>query len=196
MAKHIGSWSGPRGASRTVVSRRDPGDVIRRHLKPGEQVVWTGCGSGVRAGLYLLSTFFLACLAGWLLTVVVVSIAGLTLPPLMAFVVAFLLVDYVMLRSLFSPAFEVYALTARRLVVIQGLFPRTVRSYGPETINALTVSGTRAKGTVIFRRASPSETRGWMDAPAGFRGIDNPRDVAEQIQKTLSPRTRLDNRTI
>lgn len=171
-------------------------EAVQCELDPGERLLWAGTpqkGLLFRKFDYILIPFSV-CLAGFAVIweTVVIRTGG---PALMiVWGIPFVLVGLTMLFGRFVVDAKIrattyYGVTDKRVVIISGLFKRTIQSSDLSLLRGLNLIETKnRRGTISFNAANPSSP--WIDTlPFGlpqvpqFEMIENARVVYDLISK-------------
>jgi hypothetical protein len=178
MAKEIGNWSKQRPRVGHATAKRSAADILALRLLPGEKLLWSSRGSGVRGGFYILSSLFLAVgLTAFLFGV---------LPPIpspFGTVVVALVAGYILARAIYGPQFEVYGVTNQRLIILKRFFPECVVT---PTVRRLRAYDRGPTGSIIFEDGIGVGAT-MHGAPHGFYGIQTPVEIGRLIQAQIAP---------
>lgn len=138
-------------------------ESIRSELAPGEQVLWSGQprqGLIVR-GFDVFAIPFSLLWAGFAVFWLVTAMQSDAPLPFVLFGVPFVLVGvYIVIGRFFVEAKQrektFYAVTQQRIVIVSGLFSRSVKSLNLKTISDLSVSArSDGRGTITFGAQHP-----------------------------------------
>ena len=173
--------------TQSVEARVDAGVTITRLLEPGETLIWSANGRGPHWTLHnLFGLAFIGVMtavftigivrsandgetSGWML-----FFAGGTSALVMTILTAGLM------HAVFSPDFDCYGLTERRVIVVWRYWPGRVRSFTASNIHVLRIRGGKTGDITFWKQSSRYVNRAWA-----IVGIDDPLATANLIRSTL-----------
>lgn len=186
---------------------------VEEELMPGEELLWVGRPAspwrGSTGGVGWLS---ITVVIGFLLALGIILgffplARGMVMAPMMFFSPMWTLMILIFLLMLVMIAANplvrmlntlrtTYAITNRRILIVDGIFTTKVTSYGPDDIERIerrSYSGSR--GDIIFRyepRAYRTRRGNWWQTqyasePIGFFGIPDVREVERLLIETFMP---------
>ncbi len=182
--------------------------IIEAELREGEVLLWadkpvkrpiTGIGV-LRGGIHIFGMVFICF---WLLVVLFTEVANLALKIVFISVGLIFALFAIGMRKqpfkhLFGPAYEVYAITDKRAIIISPYWRLEKASINSDDMADVLVKGSDTLGTVIFPKIKIpvfvyaghkkywDAFDAWQKSDLGaFHRIKNPREVENLIHKTF-----------
>ncbi len=186
---------------------------VEEELMPGEALLWVGrpvtpfgalaSRTPVVSIVAVLAFMIALGIFLWFFPVVraatampVMFVSPMWIPMILMFLLMLLVLVASPIGRLLNARHTTYAITSRRILILDGIFTPKVTSYGPDDIERIerrSYSGGR--GDIIFRyepRAYRSRRGNWWHTqytsePIGFFGIPNVREVEQLLIETFMP---------
>ncbi len=178
----------------------DPLEVVRRELRPDERLIWAGhagvvalarskLGRGFLAGVVVVG--FAVVMLAYLLTGDLPMAEGGNALHLMPLIMPLgggflfgLLLALEPLWAAYRARSTLYAISDRRLLIVN-MFPiRQVQSFPPEALNTLECTERPdGSGDLVFRKAATGSGRSRQIKRFGFYGIPEVRRVEDEVRR-------------
>lgn len=171
--------------------------MFQEELNAGEKLLWSGRpkqGLMLRPVDTFLIPFALLWAGGAVLALTSSAVEGdsfAAIPLCFFVIIGFYITIGRFLYDIRQRARTYYGLTSERVLILSGLFSRTVKSVNLRTLQEISLSTKRnGRGTITFGSSPFPYNRQWAgmwgfgyEGQAAFEGIENAREVYRLIQQ-------------